>query len=388
MGGNHRVRPRATSSSLICAHRPAAEWLQAESPLRPCGRLPMVGQSTSPQKGTVELSQPQLGRPFASPGSRPGTAETRTLTSSTGSCRASAWTSRRSPPFRLAGCGGAGAKSTFSTFTGDPTATTPGVAPSGTPMTGPRLAGKSWLLGATRLLCGASRFGAAGLGSRIVWTIHEVYPPQTASRPPGTISRRVDRVGSRLLARASHGLIAHDAATAERARAEFGRAIRNVRIVPHGSYIGVYRRPSRATVRAELEVPNDAVVFLCFGVLRPDKSVALLMDAFRSTRDENLALVVAGRVEDVGLPAARGGSRGGFAHTITARPRSRRARGRAFQRLGRCGLSPERAVDLASARPRALARGSRRCRGPFTLSTSCSVGVGPGGCSTRGMPIR
>jgi len=156
----------------------------------------------------------------------------------------------------------------------------------------------SWV----RLVSFAGRLASARLlGYRIVWTIHEVYPPQTASRPPGTISRRVDRVGSRLLARASHGLIAHDAATAERARAEFGRAIRNVRIVPHGSYSGVYPpgRP-RATVRAELEVPNDAVVFLCFGVLRPDKSVALLVDAFRSTRDENLALVVAGRVEDVG----------------------------------------------------------------------------------------
>jgi beta-1,4-mannosyltransferase len=156
----------------------------------------------------------------------------------------------------------------------------------------------SWI----RLASFAGRLAVARLlGYRIAWTIHEVYPPETASRPPGTISRRVDRVGSRLLARASHILLAHDEATAQRARAELGHSVQSVRVVPHGSYLGVYPagRP-RATIRAELALPDDAFVFLCFGKMRPDKSVALLVEAFRSIVDDKLALVVAGRVEDEG----------------------------------------------------------------------------------------
>jgi glycosyltransferase involved in cell wall biosynthesis len=152
----------------------------------------------------------------------------------------------------------------------------------------------SWI----RLPSFAGRLAAARLlGYRIAWTIHEVYPPETAERPPGTISRRVDRVGGRLLARASHVQLTHDDETAERARAELGRAVRGIHVVPHGSYVGVYPpgRP-RADIRAELALADDVLIFLAFGQIRPDKSLPLLLEAFRSIPDRKLALVVAGRV--------------------------------------------------------------------------------------------
>jgi glycosyltransferase involved in cell wall biosynthesis len=66
--------------------------------------------------------------------------------------------------------------------------------------------------------------------------------------------------------------------------------------------VGVYpagRR--RAEVRAELAVRDDACVFLCFGKLRPDKSVPLLLEAFCSIADDRLTLIVAGGVEDAAL---------------------------------------------------------------------------------------
>jgi beta-1,4-mannosyltransferase len=156
----------------------------------------------------------------------------------------------------------------------------------------------SWM----RLTSFAARLAAARLlGYRVVWTIHEVYPPETAGRPHGAISRRVDRVGSRLLAHASQVLLAHDEATARRARTEFGRAAREINVLPHGSYVGVYPpgRP-RSLVRKEIGLSQDSFVFLFFGKLRPDKAAELLVDAFRSTTDDRLALVVAGQVQDVG----------------------------------------------------------------------------------------
>ncbi len=155
---------------------------------------------------------------------------------------------------------------------------------------------RSWLcLSRFALQLGVARL----LRYRLVWTIHEVYPPETPARPPGSVSRRIDRLGSRLLARNCDLLLTHDMATAERARREFGRAADRIDVVPHGSYLGIYPpgRP-RAEVRRELGIAPDAFTFLCFGALRPDKAIHLVLEAFRTIDDPGVALIVAGGIED------------------------------------------------------------------------------------------
>jgi beta-1,4-mannosyltransferase len=142
----------------------------------------------------------------------------------------------------------------------------------------------------------AARLAAArALGYRIAWTVHQVHPHEVASR-------RLERLGARMLARMSHVLIAHDASTREDARRRLGRAARKTAIVPHGSYLGVY--PSgreRAAVRAELGIAPDGLSFLCFGNLRAYKDVGFLLDAFGGAGLPDAALVVAGSVGDNGL---------------------------------------------------------------------------------------
>src|SRR5213080_1976354 len=81
----------------------------------------------------------------------------------------------------------------------------------------------------------AARLTAARLlGYRIVWTVHEVYPPVSSN---GT--RRLDRAGGRVLARSSSVVLAHDRQTADRAGAELGLDSRRIVVIPHGSYLGV-----------------------------------------------------------------------------------------------------------------------------------------------------
>jgi beta-1,4-mannosyltransferase len=140
---------------------------------------------------------------------------------------------------------------------------------------------------------------ARALGYRIVWTIHEVLPPETRPRRPGSVSRRIDRVAGRFLARRSDLLFAHDRETAAQARDEFRLPAVRVEIIPHGSYIGVYPpgRP-RGEVRAELGLAEDDFVFLCFGALRPEKEIPLLLTAFERLGLSDVALVVAGNPED------------------------------------------------------------------------------------------
>ena len=130
-------------------------------------------------------------------------------------------------------------------------------------------------------------FGRA-LGYRIAWTIHEVYPHE---RAPG----RVDRLGSALLARFSHVLIAHDRGTARHAAEQLGCRLERITIVPHGSYIGVYPEGrSRAAVRSELGLAAGTFVFLSFGHLRAYKEIERLLAAFSGAALPDAALVVAG----------------------------------------------------------------------------------------------
>lgn len=126
------------------------------------------------------------------------------------------------------------------------------------------------------------------LGYRLFWTIHEI-------RPHESDYVHHDLLASRALARLSHRLFAHDAATAERAREAFGVPAAEIHVVPHGSYIGVYP-PGRARhiVRSELGVPHDAFVFLAFGHLRTYKELPLLFDAFASVPLASARLIVAG----------------------------------------------------------------------------------------------
>jgi beta-1,4-mannosyltransferase len=143
----------------------------------------------------------------------------------------------------------------------------------------------SWPLLALFLL----RLAAArALGYRIAWTIHQVRPHESASA-------LLERIAGRALAAACDVLLAHDTATANRARAALGRPADRIVVQPHGSYIGVYPegRP-REIVRAELGVAPDSFTFLCFGDLRAYKEIELLLGAFADAALANATLVLAG----------------------------------------------------------------------------------------------
>ncbi len=143
----------------------------------------------------------------------------------------------------------------------------------------------SWL----RLGLLAGRLATARLlGYTIVWTAHQLYPHETESEA-------MDRVAAALIARASHALIVHDSHTAAQVGQAFPWARAKTHVIPHGSYVGVYPegRP-REVVRAELGVPEGAVVYLAFGQVRAYKSVAVLLEAFQQADVGESRLLVAG----------------------------------------------------------------------------------------------
>jgi glycosyltransferase involved in cell wall biosynthesis len=136
---------------------------------------------------------------------------------------------------------------------------------------------------ALRLVC------ARLLDYRIVWTVHEVPPPRHT---------QIDRAGQVLLVRASSVIMAHDRAVADQLQAELGRPL-PIKVVPHGTFRGVYAvNRSRQEVRAELDIPPDAFVFLCFGQVRTDKDFPFLLDAFAAADIPDAHLVIAGVAHD------------------------------------------------------------------------------------------
>jgi glycosyltransferase involved in cell wall biosynthesis len=139
----------------------------------------------------------------------------------------------------------------------------------------------------------ALRLAAARvLGYRIAWTIHEVFPLDTNAK-------ELDRRGARLLARFANVLLANDQQTADAAREELGRVASDVHVVPHSSYVGAYEEGrSRAEVRAELGIAEDAFVFLLFGHISVYKQVPWFVERFREAGAENAVLLVAGLVMD------------------------------------------------------------------------------------------
>ena len=141
-------------------------------------------------------------------------------------------------------------------------------------------------------LFGMRLAGARVLGYRIVWTIHEVFPLKTESR-------KLDRLGGRVLALFSNVLLTNDKETAEEAREELGRVGAGAQVVPHSSYVGAYPPGrSRDEVRGELGIAGDAFVILLFGHVSDYKRVPWFVDAFRRADLPNAVLVVAGLVMD------------------------------------------------------------------------------------------
>lgn len=142
-----------------------------------------------------------------------------------------------------------------------------------------------------------ARFAAAlacfrASGGRLVYTVHNLDPHE-GHHP------RLDRWTARLVRAWAHALHVHDRQAQEQVAQEWGRA--DAVVVPHGNYIGAYPQGCpRQEARARLGLPQEAVVFLCLGGLRPYKGVEELLAAFRALEalEPKAWLVVAGHAHD------------------------------------------------------------------------------------------
>ena len=117
-------------------------------------------------------------------------------------------------------------------------------------------------------------------GYRLVWTVHEVDVHDLRRH------RSLYEGSRRKLWRMADIVFAHSDEVSEAAVHRWG-AREHVYTVPHGDFAGAYPDSMpRNEARARLQLPDDAVVFLFLGNIRPYKGVEELLDAFGALQAE------------------------------------------------------------------------------------------------------
>lgn len=130
-------------------------------------------------------------------------------------------------------------------------------------------------------------------GVRILWTIHDLGShDQLHPRLEAWFWRFfVSRVDGFVCLSEGGCKLARERFPALRQRPAF--------TVPHGHYRDAYpNRVSRAEARRALDLPEDALVLLHFGLVRPYKNAPHLIRTFRELPEADTILVVAGKPYD------------------------------------------------------------------------------------------
>ncbi len=113
-----------------------------------------------------------------------------------------------------------------------------------------------------------------------VVTVHDVIPHQ------GRVPKQIERALLRLQYRTAHHVIVHHSSVGTRLTAEFGFDPARIHLIPW-AVAEVIPEPKSS--------PNVEATLLCFGTLRRNKGIEILLEAFDQLGDLPVRLVIAGR---------------------------------------------------------------------------------------------
>ena len=131
------------------------------------------------------------------------------------------------------------------------------------------------------------------LGTRIVWTIHNVVAHESAT-PEAELSVRAT------LARWVSHTIVHSPSALAAIRSLYGSdslPSAKTTVIRHGNYFGCYppNAKSTAQLRSDWGLNSSHIIVLFFGNVRPYKGIERLLAALRMTTRDDLRVVVAGK---------------------------------------------------------------------------------------------
>lgn len=140
---------------------------------------------------------------------------------------------------------------------------------------------------AVRLIDGLSY--ARSRGSKVVWTMHNLYPHSSHSPD-------LDRMVRLALTSMADSVIVHCEYGRRQLASHFHRTER-VFTIPHGNFMDAYpAKVTRQEARARLGIDPHTFVYLFFGTVRSNKGPEALLQAFSKLPDPDCMLLFAARV--------------------------------------------------------------------------------------------
>lgn len=134
-------------------------------------------------------------------------------------------------------------------------------------------------------------------GVRIVWTIHNLIAHESPDP-------EIEAMARRALLRACDKAILHSHGALDKVERGLGMRLGDKAVViPHGHYAGCYppAPEHELALRNNHGISPEQRVFLFFGLIRKYKGVETLIQAFRATRNRDIRLIIAGKVEEADL---------------------------------------------------------------------------------------
>lgn len=128
---------------------------------------------------------------------------------------------------------------------------------------------------------------------KLVWTPHNIIPHDSNFL-------QIHRFCRRFFARNMKWIrLFSELSVAEAAR-EFKCTANKFKVIPEGSYVGYYLNSvSRIEARKYLNIPNDKLVLLYTGFIKPYKGIIELIASFKKSFDNDAVLLIAGKVMNV-----------------------------------------------------------------------------------------
>ncbi len=116
-----------------------------------------------------------------------------------------------------------------------------------------------------------------------VLTAHDVLPREGSQRRRRAARRLLD---------AFDALVVHSEAGRQRLVGELGVSAQRVTVIPHGSFEQLADLPADVPIDPAAGDLDGRRVVLCFGLMRPYKGIDVLVEAFASTPDDAVLLIV------------------------------------------------------------------------------------------------
>ncbi len=136
------------------------------------------------------------------------------------------------------------------------------------------------------------------LGSKLVYTVHNVLPHDSGKRLKAAYARIYDQADA---------LICHDEHLKHRIVNEFGIDTGKVSVIPHGVLFEETASTDTQAAKRSRGIGADEILVLWQGIIRPYKGVGFLLDAWKSARNQGLRgrLLIVGTGDAPELAAIR-----------------------------------------------------------------------------------